>query len=326
MKFFHAKARDFQKKRKRFRRPEFQQKLERARRFSRQPKQKPKNKSDRILTALGLKSKSGRALAAAAALAAVYFLTASPYFLVRSASISGLNLRSSQIENFFSKVEQSRVFLVPRNHILLIDKENFSAALKAEFADARRVSRFKRVLPNRLEADVEVRERKYVWQAGNEYFFMDQDGVIFQRVDNYDPALFRQTLVSDSTLQPVQIGEKLNVDKALVFLDAATENWERIVFSPGVVSASLPGTASVDIVISTDAGFDVLFDLNRGALGQLQNLQLLLTQEINPETWSGLKYIDLRLPNVGYYCYRDAECARVADEDAEREELSEESQ
>ena len=307
MKLFDVKA--GKRKKKRFQRPEFQRKLERARRYARKPKEKPKGLASRLLILFGFKSRVGRVTAIVFILLVVFYLAISSTFLITQAVVEQGGPASKQIEDVLFRLQKERTFLIPQNHVILLSRDNFLEALQKEVPDVRDVTSYQRIPPNKLKISVEMREPKYIWKTGIESYFMDQEGVIFQRVLNYDPAVLQQPLVVDKTGQEVVVGQKIKIEKALSFLKGLEDYWSEEISNLQYTGITLPGTASIDIFVTTNLGFEVFFDLNRGAKGQLQNLELLLTQEIPPETHTGLKYIDLRLSNVGYYCYRDAECA-----------------
>ncbi len=223
--------------------------------------------------------------------------------------ITGGSSNSDEINETLKKLEKDKIYLVPKNHILLLSKENFQKAISADQPQIKEVVLFKRILPNKLEFSVTRREPKYIWESDSQYFLLDQEGVVFQELFNYDPAVYSETVIRDQTGYKVNFGEDLGIRKTLDFIEKIKGNWADVVLHTSYASFAVPGRKSPDVFVRTGDGFQVYFDLERSPMAQLENLSLVLSQEINQETYTGLSYVDLRLSNIAYYCYRDAPCA-----------------
>ncbi|MDP3993864.1 MAG: cell division protein FtsQ/DivIB [bacterium] len=281
------------KKQVRFQRPEFREKLEKARGFARKPRG-PHSPLVPILALLFL-------------LAAVYFLTISKIFLITNAEVSGAD--PEQIIDVLKRLGTKRFYLIPKNHILILTKNRLLEGLRENLPNVRKITSYRRILPDSIELTVEMREPRYVWQSGSNYYLLDQDGVIFEKIPDYLPESFPQIIISDGAAENLAVGQDLGITESLNFLAKLRDLWPGEIRDIEVVGVELPGRKSPDIFVSTSIGFRVYFDVKRSVAAHLANLKLLLYQEINPETYTGLSYIDLRLPNIAYYCYLDAPCA-----------------
>lgn len=291
-------------KQTRFRRPEFQEKLARARRFQRAVP--PAGKSG------GVGSRIAEIAGILFVLTAVYFLTLSPAFLIRKVVLLSEEPEIGEVTAVLKRLENDRIYLVPRNHFLWLTEESFFKALQADLPEIRKLNSFRRIFPDTIEVGLETRKPQYVWQSGENYYFLDQDGVVLLKLENYDSAALPQILIIDNTAEAVSVGQELGIPRILDFLPKLLELWPRQISDTEVLSFSVPGTKSLDLLAKTALGFQVFFDLERRPEVQIVNLSLLLKREINPETYTRLSYIDLRLPNVAYYCYKDAPCASSA--------------
>ena len=231
-------------------------------------------------------------------------------FLVREIIlVDGDSSNPEEIYTVLRKLEEEKIYLVPKNHILFLNKENVQKTIQKDQPQIKEITLFKRIFPNKLEFSVVRREPKYVWQSRDKYFLLDQEGVVFQELFNYDPAVYSETVISDQTGFKVNFGEDLGVSQTLDFIEKIKNDWAQVVPQTPYIGFAVPGRRSPDIFVRTGYGFQVYFDLERSATAQLENLNLVLSQEINQATFSGLSYVDLRLSNVAYYCYRDAPCA-----------------
>lgn len=309
MSNFDLANKQFQKP-SRFRRPEFQQKLARARKFQRQAEPVPQGLWLSFLRRLGLRSVLARVFALLLILGVAYLLAFSPIFLVRKVTLAaGTDSEAAQIRAVLGKMEQTRKYLIPSNSIFLLNRSDLLRAIQRDLPAIRQLSDFALEFPDGVKLGIKKREPQYVWQSGSNYYFLDQDGVVFQQIAGYASTTYSQTLIADRTAQTVQVGEDLGIKPILQFIQTLQNLWAQQVPETAFASFSLPTTLSLDLFVKTSSGFQVYFDLNRPVRPQLANLHLLLSQEIKPETYSGLSYIDLRLPTVAYYCYKDAPCA-----------------
>src|SRR3989344_1090892 len=281
------------KKQVRFQRPEFREKLEKARGFARKPRG-PRSRLVPILAFLFL-------------LAAVYFLTISKIFLITNAEVIGAD--PEQIIDVLKRLGAKRFYLIPKNHILILTQNRLLSELRENLPNVRKITSYRRILPDSIALTVEMREPLYIWQSGRNYYLLDQDGVIFEKISDYMPDSFRQIVISDGTAENLAVGQDLGITESLNFLEELRNLWLKEIRDIEVVGVELPGRKSPDIFVKTSIGFRAYFDVKRSASVQLTNLKLLLYQEIPPETYTGLSYIDLRLSNIAYYCYLDAPCA-----------------
>jgi hypothetical protein len=272
----------------RFRNPEFRQKLERARNYERNP---------------GFRKRLSRAVVLACALFVLYYLSVSQRFLITQTD-------SPEVADVLKRMQKERVFyLIPKNHFLVLTRNSLLAAMQKELPRVRSIKSFKKKLPNALALSIETREALYVWQTGPDFFLLDQDGVIFQKIAAFSPETFSQILVTDTSGAEAKAGDRLAIERDLEFIQQIKNNWANEINQTVFASFALPGLKSEDLILKTQTGYSVYFDLNRSPQTQLSNFHLILSQEIKPETYSGLSYIDLRLPTTAYYCYKDAPCA-----------------
>lgn len=297
----------------RFGKTDFQEKLARARRFQRKPRIEPASRYAVFLQKLGFHSRFTRTLAALLALIIVYYLTLSQYFLVKKVLLASDSLNPEQIEDVLKRMNHTRLAkIIPSNHIVFLQKKSLLESLQKDLPQVRDITAFKRVYPDQVELELEIREPIFVWQSGEDFYYLDQDATVFQKIPNYSPEVYAETLISDRISEPVKVGEELSPKRLFGFIKEIKNLWPEKISQTNLESFSVPGLESQDIFVKTVMGFQVYFDLERSAGKQIDILNLILSREIKPETYSGLSYIDLRLPTTAYYCYKDAPCASPA--------------
>lgn len=223
--------------------------------------------------------------------------------VIDEVALETTGIASDAMAESLRQMSQDRIYLIPASHILIINQERLLPYLQKELPQIRTLTKFKRVFPDRIEIAIEERKPLYVWQSKDSFYLLDQDGVVFQKITNYNPAAYSQDLIIDTSGSEVRVGQELKLDKALAFIEQTSQ------IKNDFTSFSLPASKSLDIFAKTSMGYEVYFDLDRSVNIQFANLDLLLSREIKPETLNGLSYIDLRLPDIAYYCYKDAPCA-----------------
>lgn len=282
----------------RFRKPDFQEKLARARGFQRKPSLPEK------------RGVVGKYLIAFVVLVILYFLAVSQMFLVKKVVLASDRPNVEQIEDVLRRMSHVRFFkIVPSNHILFMQKKDLLKVVQQDLPELRDITQFRKKYPDEIEIAVEIRQPQYVLQSGADFFLLDQDAVAFQKILNYSPEAYAETLVIDRTAAGVKIGEQLQPGVIFEFISKVKKLWQAQIPQTNLMSFSVPGVASQDVNAKTAFGFEVYFDIGRSAEKQLQNLNLVLSREIKPETYSGLSYVDLRLATTAYYCYKDASCS-----------------
>ena len=297
----------------RFGKTDFQEKLARARHFQRKPRIEPASSGAAFLQKLGFHSKFTRTLAGLLALIILYYLTLSQFFLVKKVLLASDSLNPKQIEDVLRRMSRTRLAkIVPSNHIVFLQKKSLLESLQKDLPQVRDIKSFKRIYPDQVALELEIREPIFVWQSGQDFFFLDQDAIVFQKILNYSPEVYAETVISDKIAEPVKVGEELSPKRPFEFIGEIMNLWPEKISQTNLESFAVPGLESQDVFVKTVMGFQVYFDIERGAGKQIDNLNLILGREIRPETYSGLSYIDLRLPTTAYYCYKDAPCAPEA--------------
>lgn len=289
----------------RFRRREFQGKLRRARRFERSAapvKRLPLR--DRIISSLGFRSRFGRLAAVFLLLLVAYFFTISRMFVIDTAN-------EARAAETLQRLAGNRRYLVPKSHIAVLSRSALLSAIQQTNPEVRKITSFKKALPNLLNIELELRSSQYIWQSDNKYFLTDQDGTLYAVVPDYQQASTTAPLLIDRRGAPVAVGQSVSDSRLVPFLQELRQRWPRQIKDVRYRSFSVPAVGSPDVFVKTETGFSIYFDLGRSVQAQLASLALVLGREIDPATYIGLSYIDLRVPAYAYYCYLDAPCANA---------------
>lgn len=284
----------------------FKKELERARQYRRIPRRLPETALESFCEKIGLGSLKAKLLVLLS-ISLIFYLTFVPNFLfINNVEIDGNNLlhRPEHEATINAYLNHSKIW--PQKNLLLLNVNGLKQALLAEEWVAQ-VKNIKKIWPNRLQIQlVERREFALVETPSQRMIFSD-DG------------RYLNTLNASSTL-PINL-IKINSQEELTSnQNLAAENLklisilqERIpeICRSTVTSYTLNPTTSPDLEVNTAAGYQLFFDTNSDAYETLGNLSVLLGK-LSPDDKNRLAYIDLRIKNKAYVCYKGTACTQTA--------------
>ena len=165
--------------------------------------------------------------------------------------------------------------------------------------------------PNTLKIVVEERVPQAIWQTGDDFFFISQDSVLTEQLPNgYATSTVNFLRLVDISAEPALVGEHVETNKLLEFTSQIKAVWPAKTGTQ-IHEIQLPSRASPDIFIVSGKSWKVYMDLNANPARQLESLSLILNKEIPPDKLANLAYIDLRLGNTAYYCFRNEPCDSI---------------
>lgn len=301
---------------RRFSQTNFQSRIRKARAYSRAPKILP------VATA-GIKLKNfsrsvnyaGIALLLAA-VAAVYVLGFSKYFLVTDIKVSGLEqIQPDDIVKWIRQAEAVKLFwFVPANHLFVLSKDRAEEIIRSHTSKILKVKSASRFWPNGISLSIEERKPAGIWQSGQDFFYFSQDNVIMEQLPpGYATSTSSFIRFTDSTSSPVQLGRKLGAGKILDFVQSISGPWQKVI-GGRIVEARFLGDSALELSVVSSDNWIALFDLNSNADRQIRSLQLILDKEVTREKLKNLAYVDLRLSATAYYCFKGEPCSSVSAE------------
>ncbi len=166
----------------------------------------------------------------------------------------------------------------------------------------------KRNLPDSLELKVGER-RPFVEICVNsgECYRADEKGVVFEKSAGIKQESEEEVEVfqvkSEDLIIVVEGPSEFELGKEAIlplYLAGTAQIKNRIASSALMepVELSLNGK---QLVVATDKGFKIYFDLDKDVEDQLFNLEMVVEKKISEEEMEGLEYIDLRFGNRVYY-------------------------
>lgn len=185
-------------------------------------------------------------------------------------------------------------------NIFFVDSESLETEILTRLPQVRTVH-VTRKLPGTIKAIIQEKDPSLLLLSTGDYFFVDAAGVVYEeaRLETL-PGVVLPTVKNDDRESRVAIGVAAVDEPFVAFvLDLQDLLPDRIGWH--VAEIHIPSLAAREVHVTLDNNWRLLFDVTRGAAGQIEVLKILLDESIEPEEREVLQYVDLRIPNRVYY-------------------------
>lgn len=315
----------------RFQHRSFTQKLREAQTYKRQASQVPETEGEKVLVGLGLDSWVSRIVVGVGIAILVYLVYIPNFLFVNNIVVSGAeeslqNGLRDTVKNYFS---DSPFYTAQRNVVLLNIDDLRDYILKHD-KNVWQVHEIKKDLGT-LDLQVSFKRDRFVLETPNGQYVLYNDGTAVKQRDlNDQTELVR---ISTTATSPVRLGEDYLSPQILKAIELVQDNLERTTKLPvdyyelpstitdlnqdddleaGPLSVLVPNELIVHIKASETEKhvkpFKIYFDASSDLDKALQNLTALIVH-MNPAQVLALYYIDMRFPERGFSCAKQAPCA-----------------
>lgn len=215
------------------------------------------------------------------------------YGLYRAFAITTISVispsRGDLIQAEAKVIEQGSV---RQGNLVTLSAGKFNDALKK--ADPLILSvELKRKWFHTLVIVVNLKQPGLGWTTGNQAYLVDRDGTV---IDVFPQGSTLPVVIDDSNL-PVKVGQRIVSTKFVSFVSE---------LMPSLVSSGVKPTklevkeTTVDLYVTTDKNYQLIFDTSRSAADELVDLKGVLTT-LTAQKRVPTAYIDLRIPSKAYY-------------------------
>lgn len=225
-----------------------------------------------------------------------------PYFQIKSVVVVDNNIVSEGIieKIAWDNLNRIRYLIIPGRNIFVFDKQNIKKNIIEQVPEVDSVE-VNRKFPDIIKVKIKEAEMIAIWQSGDNYFFLDKNGVVRGQV--YDINYFDQEnvfIVKDLNNKEVQLKENVLYAKHINFIRALYEKLPEIKIN--IKEVSLPSKLADEVHVTTENDWRIFFTLERQLDQQVNNLQLVFENEIsNKLSESELDYVDMRVESWIYY-------------------------
>jgi cell division septal protein FtsQ len=211
------------------------------------------------------------------------------YFFVY---LSGFfSIKNIILTDTISEEERQTVYAYKGKNILFLNSEDLEREIKAKYPQAWAVSVY-RGLPDTLKVVMSERNKAFIWQSGEKFYYIDKQGIAFKEINEPEEGWL---LVNDLQSVKVKLGKRIVSGRFIEFVEETRDSLLKK--SEIKIGNFEVGETTLHVSMVTDLGWKVYFDINRSPENQLEDLYLILAKHREDIK----EYVDLRVPGYGYY-------------------------
>lgn len=253
--------------------------------------------------------------------ASVYGLFFSGLFDIKNVDVAGSQVIPKEVLAAWVKdyLTTDKVYhFLPADNLLLLQKDGLEKYLKNKTPRFTAILEIDKSFPSSLLIKIQERNGALIYiNAAGENYLLAKDGVVLEKV----PASF-----AGSTDQPLLVlkvsdggsfdsGEVVQFKKSVEYALQLSSLWKEKI-SSSLMDSEMPSASSNDLYLRSVEGWAAYFDLGGAVEKQIQSLGLILNSEIPTDKRQQLAYIDLRIPEIVYYCYFNEPCSALGEQGA----------
>jgi len=222
-----------------------------------------------------------------------YFVVFSSFFQIKEIKISGNKKVSvEEIRNNIAEQVDKRIIFFNTKSIFLADLKEINEILLEKFPRIEKID-LNREFPDSLLAQIEERKPVAIFSEIEDYFFVDKEGIIFEKVFVIDSQILKikkSALVIDLELGKEIIGKE-QLDQILKINSKLKDDLK-------IPVEEILSISKKKINAKTSEGWEIYFNPERDLEWQLAELSILLKERIPLEKRKNIEYIDLRFDKI----------------------------
>ncbi len=227
-----------------------------------------------------------------------YLVCFSSIFQIREIKISGNSKVSTrELQGIIQNQIEKKILLFSSKSIFLTDSNKINEIIVDKFPQIAKAD-LKRNFPDTILVEIEERKPAAIFYRGENQFFVDKEGIIFEAASETRPELLK--IKSQNLKEELRLGEKVIEKEQLsqiLDLEPELKNFKIPIKEFIIISEE-------ELTVITAEGWEIYFNPQEDLEWQLTKLRALLEEEIPPEKRGDLEYINLRFGNLAPYKYK----------------------
>lgn len=226
----------------------------------------------------------------------IYFLVFFENFQVSKITILGNGkVQTAAVEKLISAGVQQRFWFISSKSIFLVSPSKISGVILDQYPVIGSVE-IKKQYPDNIIVNIKERKPFVIFcEKTEDCFFLDENGVVFERVINTVEGFPIVRQFEDRAMVLGKAAVEKNIMEAIVKIKKDFE--EKLNLQ--IKEINIPDSARLNT--TTSEGWRVYFGLDSDIDLQIIKLNYLLEKELPKESRVGLQYIDLRFKDRAYY-------------------------
>lgn len=294
----------------RYQNKNFKSQITKARGYKRSAKKIPTTNQEIFFAKIGLDNWPTK-LALVFSVAALIYLTYIPNFVyIKDIKVSGLKIEGREKITNQIKSYLTRKSFWPRKNLVLLNTGNLKNFLEKENFDVQKVEIIDKNYPNTLEVILSPRYPKFYTFDGFKTFVISNDGIIIEEAENIN-STSSLTKINFEVQKDWVTGQTAISSENLNLINKALRNLPTN-FGIKIAAFHLTEEKNQDLNIDTQNGYLLKLDLRTSFEDSYRYLQALFSR-LNSSNISQLAYIDLRVPERAYICFKNTACSRPSE-------------
>lgn len=286
----------------------FKKKLQQASGYKRSLNGKiPTNKWEIFLKYIGLENKKTVLFFILFLTLWVYAIYIPNFFYIKNIEIKGVNSTKAELikNNIHNYLQIHSAW--PQQNLVLLSKSKLKKYLLGD-PEILEVNKIEKKFFNNLTITLLPREEKYLVDTGINKFTLSTDGKIISEI---------QGTSTPENLILLKISQNIKHEKSFedfltpILLKKIKEISDLLpqIAKINIIFFELDPIIKQDLVAQTQNGFKINIDSTSDFKKVFNNLSLLLSQ-IPSDKKSLISYIDMRIQDRGYVCFKNTECSK----------------
>jgi cell division septal protein FtsQ len=248
----------------------------------------------------------------------IYFFLFSNFYNITNIEILGNQIISTDdILDIANNYLTKKTFLIFSNkNIFIFSKKEFKKRM-GEYVLLDEL-KIEKILPNTIRINLKEREAALKWISNDQEYLVDKKGIIIKKfyklsvpkIYQLDNSQQRVETEKDNFLQvidlaneDVNLGDNVLKCEDINFISQLQQKFSRSDYAK-LKNITVPNKLPKYIIVNTEAGWLIYFNLSETIESQINRLDLLVREKIKKENVNRLDYIDLRLGESVYYKFK----------------------
>ncbi len=232
-----------------------------------------------------------------------YLICFYSFFQIKEIKISGnQKVLTGDLENAIQSQIVRELILggqkVSTKSIFLTNLGKLNEVILEKFPQISQINLTRR-FPDILEAKIEERKPVAIFNHNDKYFFLDKEGIIFEKVLDVRDYLKIKSLNQNQYLNLGERAIKKELLSLILEIDSKLSEDFKIPLEEVLV------ISDERINAKTLEGWEIYFNPQKNIDWQLTKLKALLENYLLPENRANLEYIELRFGNLAPFKYRE---------------------
>ncbi len=228
----------------------------------------------------------------------IYFLFFSPFFKIKKIIIAGSD-RAGEIAKV-EKITQdflshNRFLVLSQKNIFILSKSGLREVINNNF-DLEDIN-IETKLPHVLKIEIKAKTPVLIWQEGDKYFTVYNDGIIKNKIDSISQ--YELPIVNRGTTSEIIIGQQYLLPSQVDYVQKLFSLFDFYFKNLHIQKFEIAGLRSREVKLLTSKGWYMLFNLDLDPRESLKTAKAVLDQKIKNK--NNLHYIDLRIRDKIYY-------------------------